>query len=1442
MYSLMRQPHRPTAIEHCISCKFVTSSEENLVVAGTTQLQVFAIREVEAADKKTKAKTRGSSSSSPSCGDKLELLFRCSLHGVVTELQSVQIGAGGKDALLIAFDDGKVSLVEYDPATHDLITLAILNAEQEMFRGGMFHPTLRPMLRVDPENRCAVLVVYDRYLIVCPFRQDEQLAGRSPTLPHYEVELQTLDSKLHNVLDIQFLHGYFEPTLFVLFEPTRTCPGRVAARRDTVSLIAVSLSLMERVHPVIWSFDSLPFDCFKALPVPKPVGGIVVFGVNTLLYLNQSVPAYGVSLNSLAETSSNFPLRQQEGVNMSLDSVQACFVSSDRFVMSLRGGEIYVVCIKADNMRMVRGFQFDHAAASVLTCCMCTVTEKYLFLGSRLGNSLLLRCTQKSKAETSSQLEPSAKRRNTTSDWLSSGLDDDDELEVYGSSLDADSSSTSYVFEVCDSLINVGPLSSTSLGEPSFLSYHNVDKYDLELVSCSGRGKNGSLSILQQTIRPQLVTTFELEGCKDMWTVLSGKADSNQAATSRSSTHDADTDRRHSFLILAREDHTMILRTGSEILELDQSGFDTNSPTVHAGNIGERNYILQVCPQGVRLLDGENEIQHVPLVASAPITRCSLASPYALLQCEDGTIHVLSLDESSAAPQISIKTPSLADSSPITSSCLYKDTGKLFNTDFLSMAAGIARERLRRRASSAATEVKKEIVPGVTPITSMTAEEEDELLYGGADDAGKPALTVPATMIKEEEDPDEAMLYNDGDSNAREKDSTQPNITYWCVICRQSGSLEILSFPNMNSVFSMRTFSNAPRCLVDGGATDGSASTAGDSSDAVSPILEVMIAGLGPNGTKPYLLARSAQDLQIYQAFPYPSSLPGERLNVRFTKVRHDIVLHDAKSTSAAGAASAASNSTGSESSDGTEPFTPLLRCFSNIGSHSGIFFCGPSPHWIFMTQRGALRCHSMMVDGHVTCFAAFDNVNCPQGFLYFNAKSELRIAVLPRNLVLDSDWPVRKIPLRCTPHFVGYLPEPKIYGVITSKTMQRKTAPHLTNDDAAVLAPLEEGERFVFPEMLTYSLQLYSPATWETVPNATVVFDEFESVVSMQVVRLQSEQSVTGLKSYLALCTCSEKGEEVTAKGMIKIYDIAEVVPEPGKPLTKYKLKTCYDKEMKGPVSAIGSVQGYMVGVVGQKVYVWSFMGGKDLLGVAFVDTHLFVHSIVSIKDFLLVSDIQKSVSLLRFDKENRSLYIVSRDCQHLEAVTSNYIVDNKKLGFVVSDMMNNLIVFGYQPEALESQGGRLLLRRADIHVGTRVSSLWRTAVRPAAVHGRKGLQLVVRRDKRHVTWFSGMDGSVGYVIPVAEKTYRRLLRLQDKLITFLPHYAGLHPKGFRLLRSARPALVNPHRNILDGDLLMNFVYACKTDQRELARSLGTTPNMILSDLVDVSYSSCVY
>uniref|UniRef100_A0A8C2PR18 Cleavage and polyadenylation specificity factor subunit 1 n=1 Tax=Cyprinus carpio TaxID=7962 RepID=A0A8C2PR18_CYPCA len=1171
MYAVYRQAHPPTAVEFAVYCNFISSQEKNLVVAATSQLCVYRIiYDVESTSKSEK------SSDGKSRKEKLEQVASFSLFGNVMSMASVQLAGANRDALLLSFKDAKLSVVEYDPGTHDLKTLSLHYFEEPELREGFVQNVHIPMVRVDPENRCAVMLVYGTCLVVLPFRRDtltdeqEGIVGegqKSSFLPSYIIDVRELDEKLLNIIDMKFLHGYYEPTLLILFEPNQTWPGRVAVRQDTCSIVAISLNIMQKVHPVIWSLSNLPFDCTQVMAVPKPIGGVVVFAVNSLLYLNQSVPPFGVSLNSQTNGTTAFPLRPQEEVKITLDCSQASFITLDKMVISLKGGEIYVLTLITDGMRSVRAFHFDKAAASVLSTCMTTMEAGYLFLGSRLGNSLLLRYTEKLQ-ETPEEPPSKKKRVDSVANWTGKASlpDELDEIEVYGSEAQSGTQLATYSFEVCDSILNIGPCASASMGEPAFLSeeFQTNPEPDLEVVVCSGFGKNGALSVLQ------------------------------------------------------------ILQTGQEIMELDTSGFATQGPTVYAGNIGDNKYIIQVSPMGIRLLEGVTQLHFIPVDLGSPIVHCSVADPYLVIMTAEGVVTMFVLKSDSymgKSHRLALQKPQIHTQSRVITLCAYRDVSGMFTTE--NKVSFLAREE---------------------------THSNEEMLYGES----KP-LSSPS-----KEEPSRVSSALNSTQTGRES-GQEPS--HWCLLVRENGVME--------------------RVLVDSSASQSA--TQGElkkeevmRQGEIPLVKEVSLVSLGYNHSRPYLLAHVDQELLIYEAFPYDQQQAQSNLKVRFKKMPHNINFREKKSKMRKDKKSEGQG----EDTLGVKARVARFRYFPDISGYSGVFICGPSPHWMLVTSRGAMRLHPMTIDGAIESFSPFHNINS-----------------LP-------------------------------------------------------------------------------------------------------------------LVSLVGTCFCS-----------------SDVVPEPGQPLTKNKFKVLYEKEQKGPVTALCHCSGYLVSAIGQKIFLWS-LKDNDLTGMAFIDTQLYIHQMHSIKNFILAADVMKSISLLRYQEESKTLSLVSRDAKPLEVYSIEFMVDNNQLGFLVSDRDKNLSVYMYLPEAKESFGGMRLLRRADFNVGAHVNAFWRMPCRGTLDPASKK---ALTWDNKHITWFATLDGGVGLLLPMQEKTYRRLLMLQNALTTMLPHHAGLNPKAFRMLHCDRRTLQNAVRNILDGELLNKYLYLSTMERSELAKKIGTTADIILDDLLEV-------
>ena len=75
------------------------------------------------------------------------------------------------------------------------------------------------------------MLIYGSRLVVVPLIKPAKNSTDSTQYQSYVVDLKKLDEKVNNVKDFQFLHGYCEPTIMLLYEPLRTWPGRVAVRR-----------------------------------------------------------------------------------------------------------------------------------------------------------------------------------------------------------------------------------------------------------------------------------------------------------------------------------------------------------------------------------------------------------------------------------------------------------------------------------------------------------------------------------------------------------------------------------------------------------------------------------------------------------------------------------------------------------------------------------------------------------------------------------------------------------------------------------------------------------------------------------------------------------------------------------------------------------------------------------------------------------------------------------------------------------------------------------------------------------------------------------------------------------------------------------------------------------------------------------------------------------
>jgi len=331
-----------------------------------------------------------------------------------------------------------------------------------------------------------------------------------PYYPSFVVNASQLEESIAHVIDEAFLYEYREPTLAILYAGIRTSTGLLEHRKDTVSLVAVTLDLQQRASTTIFSIQGLPYDCFAVIPLPPPVGGLLVLGINQVIHVDEAGRRVAVGVNSFAEKSTAFHMNERPELQLALEgAIPVSLENEDGDVLlALRNSTFVQLRFNRDG-RNVTDIQLETLEISRIPevgiagfGCAVLLQSERVFLGSTTGDSILVGYTSGAKCQ-----EAGA---------VTVGMNDtvDDLDDIYGD--DENNEAPSGVkgkgkmrLLIHDYLFSTAPIRDAVFAPPSFSETATFLQKDViserELVCTTNCDTAGAISIFRKSIIPSVV-------------------------------------------------------------------------------------------------------------------------------------------------------------------------------------------------------------------------------------------------------------------------------------------------------------------------------------------------------------------------------------------------------------------------------------------------------------------------------------------------------------------------------------------------------------------------------------------------------------------------------------------------------------------------------------------------------------------------------------------------------------------------------------------------------------------------------------------------------------------------------------------------------------------------------------------------------------------------
>lgn len=1323
----------------------------------------------------------------PTPVSRLHLLREHHLHGTVTGIERVRTVASlddGLDRLLVSFKDAKIALLEWSEESYDLLTVSLHTYERAPQLNSMDATLFRSKLRVDPASRCALLSLPQDAVAVLPFHQtaaeldamdtDERRARDIPYAPSYVLDLHSeADNRIRNVIDFCFLPGFAHPTLAVLFQPIQTWTARITEHQDTCKVFILTLDTTNRRYAVITAVDGLPFDSERLTPCPSSLGGVLVTTPNAVVHIDPSARRAMLAVNGWAAAVSNTLATEASNMDpqLSLSCAQIIFVDEQSAVVVTIDGVVRVLTVQRTGRNVTAlnlGSPLAHASCPTLLLVSTPTTSESedgipteLFVGSTAGASLLLRIEWVEDTSGSGTAMEDVKQEVKEEDPMF--MDDDD---LYGDSqpkrVEIKADKTRKLTALRLSLADYIP-GHGPIADMIFGIAKIGERLVPELVLATGVGPQAGLTLLQRDLPMRLKRKIHaIGGGRGLWALP------------------------------IRPSH----EKPSNLLS-PELPFDTVILSTDANPSPGLSRVARRAPAG-----GPNKITGDVVIDNRVPGTTVGAAPFfqrtAILHVMSNMVRVL---EPNGSERQTIQNVDGKMTRPKIRYASICDPYVLVIRDDDSLGLFIGREggTIRRKDMS--------------PMGEKTSQYVTGCFYTDKLGLFNPIATANAPPPDEKDASNTVTLHSVVDANAQSQ---------WLFLVRPQGVLEIWALPKLSLVFSTSFSLGLQQVLVDSYNPPAlSIPTDPPRAPEETDVEQILVASLGEGDGEPHLFVylRSGH-LAVYQILA--SAAPSSQTNVQSRSTVLPIKMIRIVSR-AFGAPLKTEDNTNKPIALGEQrraqrslvPFTTRPSPDSDI--IRGVFFTGDQPCWIIRSARAGVRIHP---SGHnvVHAFTACSLWDSEGDFLMYTDEGPCLLEWQP------SIDPTTPLPSR-------YIPRPRPYtnitfdpstGLVVGCANLHSQFASYDEDNNVIWEP--NAPDVAYPTTDCSTLELISPETWKTMDGYEFLSNEF--VTAIDLVTLETQSNEAGLKEFIAVATTIDRGEDLAVKGAIYIFDIVEVVPDVGAPSERrYKLRLCCRDEAKGPVTALCGINGYLVSSMGQKIFIRAFDLDERLVGVAFLDVGVYVTSLRSVKNFIVMGDAVKSVWFLGFQEDPYKLVVLAKDVNHHCVTRADFFFNDKEMSIVTADEDGVIRLYAYDPHDPDSKRGQELICRTEFAAHAESRSTLMFARRAADEPGLPATKLL----------YGGTDGSLTTLTPVEEAVGKRLQLLQGQLSGKIQHVAGLNPRAFRIVRNdhvSRPL----SKGILDASLLQAFIDLPISRQDEFTRQIGTDRETVLKDWAALS------